>query len=158
MLLIFYLFHLLERAKQYKFTTGLPKAYRAEAGKDVQLECFINDKAARVEWKLNGEPIKVNNTLEVFPLLLICTAKLPIACPIEPFKNMGLIYTGWFTYPILQSWVLTNFFLYLHVYLFYVHGCVNTLWQGIIHCTYLYGGWEFHIYSYICDAIIHLWC
>lgn len=49
----------IERAKQYKFTNGLPKAYKAEAGKDVNLECFISDKSANVEWKLNGQPIKV---------------------------------------------------------------------------------------------------
>ena len=57
----------------------------------MQLECFINDKAARVEWKLNGEPIKVNNTIEVFPLLLIEVAN---SLPNRTFQQHGFDLHG----------------------------------------------------------------
>lgn len=54
-----------ERAKKFKFSTPLPPSYKAEVGKDAQLECFINDKSAKVEWKVDGKPIKVSCS---FPL------------------------------------------------------------------------------------------
>ncbi|XP_067934437.1 twitchin-like [Watersipora subatra] len=46
-----------EKAKRFTFSTPLPKNYKADVGKDAQLECFLNDQSARVVWKLDGKPM-----------------------------------------------------------------------------------------------------
>ena len=46
----------------FQFSTPLPKSYKADVGKEVQLECFINDKGGRVVWKLDGKPIVVSTS------------------------------------------------------------------------------------------------